>query len=239
MNSTPMTPAPEPDFRLEAAAGFLAILPVVFSVAAYGLIFGTLAIRKGLSPLEVFVMSATVFAGGSQFIAVELWSTPIAVWTITVAALLVNLRHVMMGAAFVPALEAWPGKQVLGALFFMADENWALAMRRAAECPLTPAYYAAMASALYLTWTVSTTSGALLGGVFVRPERWGLDFAFAAIFLVLLVGLWRGVATNLRPWLAAAATAVAVHHVISGAWFVIAGAIAGTLVAALRGEARR
>lgn len=222
-------------WRREAGQGLMAILPVVISVAAYGLLFGTLAAQEGLSATETFLMSALVFAGGSQFVALDLWTTPAAVWTLSAAALVVNLRHVLMGAALAPALKGWPRIRTYGALLLMADENWALAIRRAAEQPLTLPYYMAMALSLYLTWTASTTFGALLGSGLAEPERWGLDFAFAAIFLVLLVGLWRGPARSLWPWLTAAVAAVAVHQSVPGAWYVLAGGIAGTLVGAMLG----
>ena len=222
-------------WRGEAREGLVAILPVVVSVAAYGLLFGTLAAQQGLSPLETFLMSAMVFAGGSQFVALELWTTPAAIWTLTMAALMVNLRHVLMGASLAPALANWPRRRAYGALLFMADENWALAVRRAAERPLSFSYYAVMAAALYVTWTASTTTGAVLGSGLASPERWGLDFAFAAIFLVLLMGLWRGPSKSLWPWLAAAVAAVATHQVLAGAWYVLAGAAAGTLVGAAMG----
>ena len=102
----------ESPWRGEAREGLVAILPVVVSVAAYGLLFGTLAAQQGLSPLETFLMSAMVFAGGSQFVALDLWTTPAAIWTLTMAALMVNLRHVLMGASLAPALANWPRRRV-------------------------------------------------------------------------------------------------------------------------------
>jgi hypothetical protein len=59
---------PSPAFapRGDFAAGFLTIAPLLVAVVVYGLLFGTLAAQKGLSPLEVAIMSATVFAGASS-----------------------------------------------------------------------------------------------------------------------------------------------------------------------------
>jgi 4-azaleucine resistance transporter AzlC len=220
--------------RSEAGAGLAAIAPVVISVAAYGLLLGALAVQKGLSPLETFAMSALVFAGSAQFVALDLWSAPAAVWTLGATALVVNLRHVLMGAALAPAMRAWPPGLAPIAVFFMADENWALSLRRAAEGRLGPAFYMAMALALYGTWTASTTLGSILGAFLRDPARWGLDFAFTAVFIVLVMGFWRGPRQSLLPWGIAAAVAVVVEATLPGAWYILAGGLAGTLVGALQ-----
>src|SRR3546814_14235565 len=95
-------------------------------------------------------MGATVFAGASQFVAVEIWTTPPAVALLTATALMVNLRHVLMGAAMAPHVRGWSRGATYGGLFFMADEIWAFALRRGAERPLTPAYYFGLSLPLHL-----------------------------------------------------------------------------------------
>ena len=54
----------------EARAGLNDIWPAALAAVPIGLLFGALAAGKGLSPLEVFLMSVLVFAGGAQFAAV-------------------------------------------------------------------------------------------------------------------------------------------------------------------------
>src|SRR3546814_9121214 len=72
--------------------------------------------QKGLSPLETALMGATVFAGASQFVAVEIWTTPPAVALLTATALMVNLRHVLMGAAMAPHVRGWSRGATYGGL---------------------------------------------------------------------------------------------------------------------------
>ncbi|MDX1400738.1 MAG: AzlC family ABC transporter permease [Kiloniellales bacterium] len=218
------------EFRAEVGAGVIAITPLVISVAAYGLLWGALSAQKGLSVLEAFLMSAFVFAGGSQFVALEVWSTPVAVWTLGATAFVVNLRLVLMGASLAPHIAGWSPAKTFASLFFMADENWALAMRRATGKGLTPAYYFAMAAMLYPVWVVSTPLGNYLGAGLSDPGRWGLDFAFAAVFLVLVMGFWRSPKKSIPCWSASAAAALIVYHTVEGAWYILAGGLAGTLV---------
>jgi len=225
---------PEPARRGDFAAGVLTILPLLVAVVVYGLLFGTLAAQKGLSPLEVAIMSATVFAGASQFVAVDIWTAPPAIALLAATALMVNLRHVLMGAALAPFLKGWPRGATVVSLYMMADENWAFALQRSAKAPLTPAYYLGLALPLYVGWIVCTFFGTIFGGVLQDPARYGLDFAFTAVFLTLLVGLWKG-RRSLLPWAASAAVAVAAYAWLPGVWYIALGGLAGTLVGALQG----
>jgi 4-azaleucine resistance transporter AzlC len=220
--------------RGDFAAGFLTIAPVLVAVVVYGLLFGTLAAQKGLSPLETALMSATVFAGASQFVAVDIWTSPPAIALLTATALMVNLRHVLMGAALAPWIRTWPRSTTCLALYVMADENWAFALQRGARAPLTPGYYLGLSLPLYAGWIVCTFFGTIFGGVLQDPARYGLDFAFTAVFLTLLVGLWKG-KRSLVPWAASAAVAVAAYVWLPGVWYIALGGLAGTLAGALQG----
>ena len=60
----------------EFRQGLLDVLPILVAAAPIGLLWGTLATGKGLVPFEVWLMSATVFAGAAQFVAIEVWRDP-------------------------------------------------------------------------------------------------------------------------------------------------------------------
>ena len=214
----------------EIRAGITAILPAAVAVWPFGLILGQQAAAKGLSPFDVLAMSSIVFAGSSQFLAVSLWQTPVPVLSLALAALLINLRHVLMGASLSAKIGSF-GRLRFLAVFLMADETWAVAERRTLAQPLTPAFWFAAGIFLFLNWQVSSVLGAVLGSFIRDPARYGLDFAFVAIFIALALGFWKGWRT--APVIAvSAAVAMLVHAVIPGAWYVVAGALAGIAVAA-------
>jgi len=81
-------------------------------------------------------------------------------------------------------------------------------------------------------WVGSGVLGCLLGGQVPTPERWGLDFAFTAAFTVMAMSL-RSDRRDLAVWSAAALGAILGDMVLGGAWFVIAGTVAGVAVRAL------
>src|SRR5690606_16539757 len=108
-----------------------------------------------------------------------------------------NIRHVLMGASLGRKMGAFsPWQKYLGALV-MADENWAMAEARASSTVLTPAFYAGLSVLFYLNWVVGSLAGALLGAFLGDPALIGLDFAFPAVFIVLVTGFLKGPATGI------------------------------------------
>jgi 4-azaleucine resistance transporter AzlC len=222
----------------EFLGGLKAIAPVIVAAMPIGLVFGAVAASKGLSPLEATLMSALVFAGGSQFVAMDVWTHPASWTTLGFAALLVNVRHILMGASLGRKMGGFrPWQKYIGALV-MADENWAMAEARAARQPLTPAYFAGLSVLFYLNWIVSSLAGAVLGAFLGDPAVIGLDFAFPAVFVVLVMGFWKGPATGM-VLLASAAASIVVHAAVPGAWYIAAGAAAGLVAAFATGRFTR
>ncbi|WP_075217143.1 AzlC family ABC transporter permease [Mongoliimonas terrestris] len=220
----------------DARAGVADVLPATLAVIPFALLLGSQAAQKGLSALDMLAMSSIVFAGGSQFLAVGLWSDPAPWATLALAAFLINLRHVLMGASLAHKLGRFTALQRFAGAHLMTDETWALAERRALDRPLTPAYWFASGAVLFVSWQVFTVLGTILGGLVAEPERYGIDFAFPAVFIALALGFWTGWRT--APVMAASAlTAVAVHALVPGAWSVIAGAFAGLAAAVLTAPA--
>jgi 4-azaleucine resistance transporter AzlC len=225
-------PARGETMRAEMLAGASQAMPVVAGVLVFGTVWGALAVQAGLSPAEVVLMSGLVFSGAAQFVAIELWSSPVAVGTIAFAALLVGLRHVLMSASIEPIMRGVPPRRAYAALFFMVDEGWAMSLRRAGQGRFTLSYYMGLCGMLYLSWLTTTLAGALLGGLVADPARYGFDVVFTAIFVVLIVGLWQG-KRDLPSWAASALAAVACHRWVPGNWYIFVGGAAGMLTAVL------
>ena len=225
-------------WKSEFRAGLKTIAPVVVAAVPIGLVFGAVAATKGLSPLETLLMSAFVFAGGSQFVAMDIWTHPASWTTLGFAAFLVNIRHVLMGASLGRKMGGFkPWQKYLGALV-MADENWAMAEARARRAPLTPAYFAGLSVLFYVNWLVCSLAGALLGAFLGDPALIGLDFVFPAVFIVLVMSFWKGPATGM-VLMASALASISVYYLLPGAWYIAAGALAGLVAAFATGRFRK
>lgn len=223
---TTTAPALSPRPRDEIRDGLRDIFPAAVAAIPIGLLFGALCVGKGLSPIEVALMSATVCAGAAQFAAIEIWGQPVPVVAIVLSTLLVNLRNLLMSASLAPKTAAFTSLQRLLGFYVLSDENWALSERRVRAKPLSSAYFLTMGGVLYTNWVFWTTLGAFAGAFLGDPRRLGADFAFTALFIGLIAGFWKGRST--ASAVASSAIASAIAFVTIGApWHVLIGTVAG------------
>ncbi len=220
----------------EMRRGVAACLPICVSVAVYGIAFGVLAAQAGLDVWMVALMSGSVYAGASQFAALQFWQAPLAVGTIVFAVFVINLRLILITGSLAAMFKDVARGRALLAMFLAADENWALTMAEAGRGRAGPAFFVGTGLVLYLSWVCSTVAGAALGSaILIDPTSYGIDFVFTAVFVALIVSMWRGT-QDLLPWFAAAAVAVLTYMVWpGGTWHVIAAGIAGAAVGGFAG----
>ena len=209
-------------------------LPLALGVAAYGLVWGALAGQAGLAPLETGLMSAAVFAGAAQFVALGFWQDgghPLPLGPIVVTTLIVNLRFVLMSASLYPMFEREAAPRRWLKAFWISDENWALTSAELAQGRGSIGFLLGGGVLVYGAWLLSGIAGRLAGTWLGDPARFGLDFAFTASFLALLLGLWRGRPT-LLPWAVAAGVAVLAHAWLRGKWYIVVGGLCGSMAGA-------
>ncbi len=226
-------PSPVTFTMAGAARGARAILPIVPGAVAFGLVYGFLAGERGLSALEIGLTSMLVFAGASQFLALELWRDPLPLTGLVLGVLVINLRHLLMGPALLPWLVPIRSAQAYTSLYFMTDEVWGVSVADLRRGGRDAAYLLGAGLGLYAVWVTSTVLGRTAGDLSFLVENWGLDYLTTAFFVALLAGFWRG-RGDAVPWLAAGGLAIAVKWWLPGTWYIILGAVAGSLIGAWR-----
>ena len=219
--------------RAGIAAGALRTLPIATGGLAFGVFYGFLAGQHGLSLLETAMMSAIVFAGASQFLSVELWADAVPVGALVATVLVINARHLLMGATLGPWLKHLPQRKAYGSLFFLTDESWGLSVADIRHGGRDAAFMVGSGLTLYLFWNSGTIIGRIFGEVLPDLNRFGIDFLGTAFFVALLAGLWRG-RGDLLPWVVAAIVALVMEKLVPGTWYILGGALAGSLVGAFR-----
>lgn len=215
--------------------GAVGAIPVALAGVIEGLVFGVLAATKGLSLGETVLMSGTVFAGTAQLVALDMWADPVPLAALLLMTLLVNARLVLMGMALAMRESFSPLSRlkVYGSVFFLSDESWALTMRESRAGSINAAFLLGSGLVLHVTWVVTTAVGRITGGWVQDPARFGLDFAFIAVLVALVVSFWRD-PRDIAPWTAAAAAAVAGSLFLPANLHILLGSLAGVAVAAVR-----
>jgi 4-azaleucine resistance transporter AzlC len=218
-------------WRDEFLSGALEILPIVIAAVPISVLWGTLAVKKGFSPLETALASASMFGGAAQFVAIDLWRDPVPVFLVIVSVFVVNARHVLMGASLSRHLGGIAPHLRPFVMFLLVDEVWALAERRVLHHPLTWPYYLGLGLPLWLSWTIASMFGALIGRSLGEPAAFGLDFAFPSLFIAILASIWKGPKTG-AVLAASGAVAALSKLLIPGAWYIVLGGLAGVALAA-------
>ncbi|MFC3123996.1 AzlC family ABC transporter permease [Pseudoroseomonas globiformis] len=213
--------------------GVRAVIPMLLGLVPFGLVVGVISAGKGLSLVETLLMSALVFAGSAQLLALELWSDPAPILAAVLAAGAANIRMAPMGAALAPWLDKLRGWRLWGTLGLLVDHAFAMSVARLRAGGRDAGYLLGVSLLLYVAWVVTVGLGYVLGGAVRVPPGHPLLFAGAATFAALLVSLWRGAQHDLAPWLLAGGLAVATHHLgLPPPLPLLTGALSGAALAA-------
>lgn len=234
--SSPLSALSSTPLWSEITRGCIAALPILIGVIPFALLLGAQASAKGLSMLELPLMTGLNFAGGSEFAAIALWTSPPHLFAIIMVTFLVNSRHLLMGASITPYWRHLPLRKAVPALLVMCDESWALGMADATRRrqqgihpDFSMGYYVGVATSLWIIWILFTGLGVLIGPVLGDITRWGFDMAFPAVFMVLLRGMWKGTRSGF-PWLVSLVAGATTSYYFPGsAWYVPVGASAGII----------
>ena len=192
--------------------GARASLPLWIGMVPFGLVIGLLADAKGLSFLETVLMSAIVYAGAAQLLALELWTDPAPVVAATIAAFVVNIRMAPMGAAMAPWLDKLRGWKLWGTLATLVDHSFALGIAEQRAGGRDAGYLLGVGAGLWVAWVVCVGIGHLGGSLVQVPPGHPLFFASVAAFISILVPLWRGPRVDLAPWVVAGLVAISAHR---------------------------
>jgi len=228
-----MTNQPTPFTWAGLRAGILGAGAPAAGGFVFGIAFGLLADQVGLALSTAVLMSMLVYSGTAQFVSLQAWGDPIPLAAICGAILATNARYVLLGASVRPWFHGISPAKTYASLFLLSEGNWAPALRERLEGRMDAAYMLGCGLAMYVSWVSATAIGHVLGQLIPDPKAFGIDFVLLAFFTVVAVGVWRG-RRDIAPLLAAVAVALVVSRLVPGHWYILAGGLAGSLVAALK-----
>ena len=159
--------------------------PIILGFIPIAMAFGILSKSAGITLIESLGFSMIVFAGASQFIAVNLLIAGAGIGEIILTTLLVNFRHFLFAASLAPKMSEDLKKAVPFIAFGLTDEIFSVASLKEKE--LTKEYVLVLEFCAYSTFAVGTALGYLLGGVLPKVVQLSMGIALYALFTAILV----------------------------------------------------
>ena len=209
------------------ARGMRDLLPVAVSIIIFGVAFGIAAGSAGLNPWIALLMSGAVFAGASQFAALDMWHTPVPWAPLMLAVFAINARHLPLGASLFSWCATLPPFKRYSAMLLLSDVNWAASTIAISRGERDVGHILGGGLTVWLAWTVGTGLGVAIPGITLADvQRYGLDLIFVTFFACSLVGLRRGRIDDL-PWLVAGVVALGAVWLLPPNWHVLVGGLAG------------
>ncbi len=160
-----------------AAQILAAAAPLALAIAVFGTIYGAAA-RPLLGAWKTIVSSAVIFSGALQFAVVGLLLAGASAAAMLLTAVVLNLRHVLLGAALRPSLRTTPLRRA-GLAWWLIDETAGLALTT--KSPTATLMVGGLLC--YSAWVAGTALG-VVGGALTS-----LRGVATAVFPVLFVGL--------------------------------------------------
>ncbi|PJN06747.1 branched-chain amino acid permease [Streptomyces sp. CB01635] len=201
---------------------------VCLADAVVGVSFGAIAVTGGLPVWVPVLMSLIVFAGSAQFSTVAVLAAGGGPVAAAATGLLLNTRTAAFSLAVADALgRSWPARLVGAHL--VTDETAAFVLAQRDPRRRRAAFWIS-GLGLFAAWNLSVLAGALAGSALGDTARFGLDAAFPAVLLALVLPALRGGAGVRRAAAAGAVIAVAATPVLPAGMPVLL-ALTGLLVA--------
>jgi 4-azaleucine resistance transporter AzlC len=190
------------------------ILAMAGAIAVVGMSFGAIAVASGLAWWMPTALSVLVFAGGSQFMVVGVIAAGGGLVAAVAGALVLNVRHLPFGLAIGDILGRGKLARLVGA-HLLIDESVAFAMAQKDPARARAVYWFLGATA-FVVWNLGTIIGAAAGQVIGDPDAFGLDAAFPAGLLALVLPALKNPRTRNAALLGAAAALVTTPFLPAG-----------------------
>lgn len=164
--------------------GALTALPLAFGYFPVAMAFGLLAKNTALLFQDSFLCSLLVYAGASQFMALDMIWDGISIGSIILATFLLNLRHFIMSASLSVRLQAVKKRWLFLIAFGVTDETFSVLSLNDRE--LTLPYLLTLQVVPYLSWVGGTMVGYLAGALLPASIQLSLGIGLYALFMALL-----------------------------------------------------
>ncbi len=216
--------------------GVFSSVGIVIGYFPIALTFGLLASEQ-FSPLQTVGFSAFVFAGASQFMAVQLITNGALTAEVVTVTFLMNFRHFLMSTALAHRMKIIRWHVLFLIAFGITDETFTVAAT--GDHRLSPGFMLGLEITAYSSWVCGTALGYIAGSFIPEALQKSMGIVLYALFGALLIGqLKKSVAVALIAGSAAGLNTLLNLFMPIGWSLVIAIIAASILGAAIGGTVR-
>jgi 4-azaleucine resistance transporter AzlC len=170
--------------------GLRLALPIILGYLPVSFAFGVLGNVIGMPVWATIAMSLFVYAGSSQFAALQLLSVGAAPYAIVLTTFVINLRHMLLAASIAPNLRGLGRWELSAFSFELTDEAFAMhAVEYASGRKRPRSEIFTFNASVHASWILGTVLGVVASGLIGDVEAFGLDYALPAMFIALLVSV--------------------------------------------------
>lgn len=213
-------------------------VPVMAGYIVLGMGFGIIMKTKGYGFIWTFAMSAFIYAGSMQYVAVDLITGGASLITAALTTLMVNARHLFYGISMVDKYRD-AGKMKPYMIFALTDETYSLVCGDVPVDEKDRHSYCLMLSVFnQCYWVGGSVLGALLGSVIPFSTE-GIDFALTALFVTVFVEQWLSTKDHASAIIGVVCSAICLAIFGSGSFLIpamIAITVSLTILKKLRRE---
>jgi 4-azaleucine resistance transporter AzlC len=176
-------------------AGLTAAVPIMIGYLPIAITFGVIAQQTGVTLWETTMMSLMVFAGASQFMAVQMGAVGAGALEIILATFVLNFRHFVMSLSLMERLPGFSRRWKWLLSSGITDETFAVASFEARKQALHPFQLAGLVVGAYAAWVLGSLGGHWMAQSIPRALSESMSIALYAMFIGLLIpavrGAWR------------------------------------------------
>ncbi len=183
-------------------------IPVLSGYMVLGMGFGILMQANGYGVWWTLAMSALIYAGSMQYLAIDLLCGGATLISTAITTLMVNARHLFYGISMVDKYKG-VGKVKPYLIFALTDETYSLvcsADENVREHE-RQRYYLFVSLLNHIYWISGSVIGALLGQIIPFSTE-GIDFALTALFVTVFVEQWKSTNDHLPAIIGVALSAL-------------------------------
>ncbi len=169
----------------ELSVAFKLSLPTLFAYFPLGMVFGILFAHSGFNRFLGPLMSAVLYSGSVQFVALSMMTKHAGIIPIVAATVFIAIRNSFYGLNLLPRFNQ---RGLLRAflIFTLVDATYAILMTHPPDKNLNDSKFCFLLSFLIFGYWVG---GTVVGAIFATwlPPVHGLAFILPSFFMVLVV----------------------------------------------------